>query len=118
MGTPVNIIVGSQVWVEDPEDAWIDGEVTEINGKNVTITATNGKTLTHEAHLLPSPTAIPRTRALLSIWRRHSRSPLATVTVVVAVAQDRRRSPWVAVARSGPSTLALFCFSFRCENFL
>lgn len=41
----MNIIVGSQVWVEDPEDAWIDGEVTEINGKNVTIIATNGKTV-------------------------------------------------------------------------
>lgn len=55
-GTPVNIIVGSQVWVEDPEDAWIDGEVTQINGKNVTIITTNGKTvsllLDHEIGLM------------------------------------------------------------------
>lgn len=42
-GTPVNIIVGSHVWAEDPEDAWIDGQVTEIHGKNATIIATNGK---------------------------------------------------------------------------
>ncbi|KAI3681378.1 hypothetical protein L6452_36172 [Arctium lappa] len=26
-GTPVNIIVGSHVWAEDPEVAWIDGEI-------------------------------------------------------------------------------------------
>ncbi|XP_024926209.3 myosin-11 [Ziziphus jujuba] len=43
MGTPVNIIVGSHVWVEDPEIAWIDGQVTKINGKEVEIQATNGK---------------------------------------------------------------------------
>ncbi|XP_031126297.1 myosin-12 isoform X2 [Ipomoea triloba] len=45
MGTPVNIIVGSHVWVEDPEIAWIDGEVTEINGADATIVTTNGKTI-------------------------------------------------------------------------
>lgn len=44
MGTPVNIIVGSQVWIEDPDDAWIDGEVTEIKGSNATVATTNGKT--------------------------------------------------------------------------
>lgn len=40
-GTPVNIIVGSQVWVEDPELAWIDGEVIEIKGNDATIVTTN-----------------------------------------------------------------------------
>lgn len=44
-GTPVNIIVGSHVWVEDPDIAWIDGEVTEINGADATIVTTNGKTV-------------------------------------------------------------------------
>ncbi|OAY75620.1 Myosin-12 [Ananas comosus] len=44
-GTPVNIIVGSHVWAEDPEVAWIDGEVTEIKGGNATIIAANGKTI-------------------------------------------------------------------------
>ncbi|XP_057451250.1 myosin-12 [Lotus japonicus] len=48
MGTPVNIIVGSQVWVEDPEIAWIDGEVTDIKGTNATIITTNGKTVVAE----------------------------------------------------------------------
>lgn len=42
-GTPVNIIVGSNVWVEDPELAWIDGQVSKINGQEAEIENTNGK---------------------------------------------------------------------------
>ncbi|KAL2478562.1 Myosin-12 [Forsythia ovata] len=45
MGTPINIIVGSHVWAEDPEVAWIDGEVIEIKGTNATIVTTNEKTI-------------------------------------------------------------------------
>ncbi|KAL3622382.1 hypothetical protein CASFOL_033793 [Castilleja foliolosa] len=45
MGTPVNIIVGSHVWVEDPELAWIDGEVIEIKGSDATIATTTGRTI-------------------------------------------------------------------------
>ncbi|KAK4759356.1 hypothetical protein SAY87_022487 [Trapa incisa] len=45
VGTPVNIIVGSHVWVEDPDVAWIDGSVVKITGKEVEIEATNGKKL-------------------------------------------------------------------------
>jgi len=55
-GTPVNIIVGSQVWVEDPEIAWIDGEVTKINGTNATIITTDGKTV---RFLLDHQTGLP-----------------------------------------------------------
>eukprot|EP00253_Pinus_taeda_P035406 PITA_35406 len=47
--TPVNIVVGSPVWVGDPEVAWIDGEVIEINGQEAKIQTTNGKTVV--AHL-------------------------------------------------------------------
>ncbi|KAL2600798.1 hypothetical protein GLYMA_10G164200v4 [Glycine max] len=43
MGTPVNIVVGSHVWIEDPEVSWIDGQVLKINGKDAEIDATNGK---------------------------------------------------------------------------
>ncbi|KAK7269167.1 hypothetical protein RIF29_21883 [Crotalaria pallida] len=43
MGTPVNIIVGSHVWVEDPEVSWIDGQVSKINGKDAEIETTSGK---------------------------------------------------------------------------
>ncbi|CDY65579.1 BnaCnng47820D [Brassica napus] len=34
-GTPVNIIVGSHVWVEDSDVAWIDGEVEKLTGEEV-----------------------------------------------------------------------------------
>jgi hypothetical protein len=42
-GTPVNIIVGSHVWVADPEEAWVDGQVSKINGKDAEIETTHGK---------------------------------------------------------------------------
>ncbi|TXG66005.1 hypothetical protein EZV62_007280 [Acer yangbiense] len=46
MGTPVNIIVGSHVWVEDPELAWIDGQVLKITGQNVEVETSDGKKIT------------------------------------------------------------------------
>lgn len=42
-GTPVNIIVGSHVWIEDPEVAWLDGLVSKITGQEAEIEASNGK---------------------------------------------------------------------------
>lgn len=42
-GTPVNIIVGSHVWVEDPDIAWVDGQVAKINGPEVEVQTSNGK---------------------------------------------------------------------------
>lgn len=44
-GTPVNITVDSHVWVEDPDDSWIDGQVSKITGKEVEVKTTNGKTV-------------------------------------------------------------------------
>ncbi|KAF3784216.1 Myosin-12 [Nymphaea thermarum] len=44
-GTSVNIIVGSHVWTEEPEEAWIEGEVVEIKGDNARIVTTDGKTV-------------------------------------------------------------------------
>ncbi|GAB2277611.1 hypothetical protein Dimus_012319 [Dionaea muscipula] len=43
MGTPVNIIVGSHVWVADPTLAWIDGQVVKINREEAEIHVSNGK---------------------------------------------------------------------------
>ncbi|XP_024973824.1 myosin-9 [Cynara cardunculus var. scolymus] len=37
------ITVGSQVWVENPSVAWIDGEVLKIDGKEAEIQTTDGK---------------------------------------------------------------------------
>ena len=39
----MNIIVDSHVWVEDPDEAWIDGQVSKINGKDAEIETSNGK---------------------------------------------------------------------------
>lgn len=48
---PVNIIVGSHVWVEDPVQAWIDGEVFKINGEEVHVRTTEGKTVSQINYL-------------------------------------------------------------------
>nr|CAB3498219.1 unnamed protein product [Digitaria exilis] len=44
-GDPGEHIVGSHVWLEDPGEAWVDGVVTEIRGRDATIATTNGKTV-------------------------------------------------------------------------
>ncbi|CAL9036916.1 unnamed protein product [Musa banksii] len=44
-GTPVNIIIGSLVWVEDPAVAWIDGHVAKITGQNAEVQTSNRKTV-------------------------------------------------------------------------
>ncbi|XP_059651763.1 myosin-12 [Cornus florida] len=60
MGTPVNIIVGSHVWTEDPEIAWIDGEVIEIKGKEATIVKTNGEKIVADiSSIYPKDTEAP-----------------------------------------------------------
>ncbi|XP_057962768.1 myosin-9 [Malania oleifera] len=43
MGTSVNIIVGSHVWLEDPALAWIDGQVLKITGEEAEVQTSNGK---------------------------------------------------------------------------
>ncbi|PIN26506.1 Myosin class V heavy chain [Handroanthus impetiginosus] len=43
MASPVNIIIGSHVWVEDPALAWLDGQVNRIDGPGVHVQITNGK---------------------------------------------------------------------------
>ncbi|KAG6738314.1 hypothetical protein POTOM_057926 [Populus tomentosa] len=45
-GSKENIIVGSHVWVEDHELAWLDGKVSKITGQDAEIEASNGKKVT------------------------------------------------------------------------
>ncbi|XP_015571725.1 myosin-17 isoform X1 [Ricinus communis] len=60
MATAVNIIVGSHVWVEDPKVAWIDGEVFKINGEEVHVHASNGKTvIANISKVFPKDTEAP-----------------------------------------------------------
>lgn len=42
-GTPINIIAGSTIWVEDPKLAWIDGQVIKIKGHEAEIETSDGK---------------------------------------------------------------------------
>lgn len=44
--------MGTQVWVEDPDDAWIDGEVVEVNGDTIKVQCTSGKMVSDLALLL------------------------------------------------------------------
>ncbi|GER37137.1 myosin XI [Striga asiatica] len=58
--SPVNIIVGSHVWVEDPVLAWVDGQVNRIDGQDVHIQTTNGrKVVANIAKVFPKDTEAP-----------------------------------------------------------
>lgn len=60
MAAPVNIVVGSHVWVEDPVVAWIDGEVIRINGHDVHVHTPNGKTIVANiSKVFPKDTEAP-----------------------------------------------------------
>ncbi|KAE8717544.1 Myosin-6 [Hibiscus syriacus] len=57
---PSSIIVGSHVWVEDPDEAWLDGEVTEVKGDNIKINCTSGKTIVAKsANVYPKDPEFP-----------------------------------------------------------
>ncbi|KZV36622.1 myosin-9 [Dorcoceras hygrometricum] len=59
-GTPVNIIIGSHVWVEESAVAWIDGQVTKINGQDAEIQRTDGKkVITKLSKLYPKDMEAP-----------------------------------------------------------
>ncbi|RVW51858.1 Myosin-17 [Vitis vinifera] len=60
LAAPVNIVVGSHVWVEDPVEAWIDGEVSRINGLEVHVHTTKGKTVVANiSKVFPKDTEAP-----------------------------------------------------------
>ncbi|KAF3573006.1 hypothetical protein F2Q69_00058168 [Brassica cretica] len=44
MAASAKVSVGSHVWVEDPEEAWIDGEVEDANSDEITVNC-SGKTV-------------------------------------------------------------------------
>ena len=45
MGILVNITVGFHVWIEDPSIAWIDAQVSEVNGQEVQLQTSDGRTV-------------------------------------------------------------------------
>ncbi|EYU17957.1 hypothetical protein MIMGU_mgv1a000177mg [Erythranthe guttata] len=40
-----SVAVGSLVWVEDHDEAWLDGEVISVNGDDIKVLCTTGKTV-------------------------------------------------------------------------
>ncbi|XP_048626596.1 myosin-6-like [Brassica napus] len=55
-----NPTVGSCVWVEDPDEAWIDGEVVEVNGQEIKVLCTSGKhVVTKASNVYPKDTEAP-----------------------------------------------------------
>ncbi|WOL02730.1 Myosin-9 like [Canna indica] len=58
--SPGNIVVGSEVWVEDPAVVWIDGEVFQISGNQVYVHTTNGNTVVANlSKVFPKDTEAP-----------------------------------------------------------
>ncbi|XWS31345.1 hypothetical protein CRYUN_Cryun23aG0068500 [Craigia yunnanensis] len=49
MAATTILVVGSLVWVEDSDFAWIDGEVVEVNGEDIKVLCTSGKTVVVKA---------------------------------------------------------------------
>ena len=49
---PQNIVIGSHIWVGDPELVWIDGEVININREEAEIQTSNGKTVSQVHKIL------------------------------------------------------------------
>lgn len=44
-GNPVKFNEGCTVWVEDPEIVWIDGHVLKVNGNEVEVETSDGRTV-------------------------------------------------------------------------
>ncbi|KAI9122087.1 hypothetical protein K1719_006776 [Acacia pycnantha] len=60
MVAAVNPVVGSHVWVEDSEVSWIDGEVLAVNGEEIKVLCTSGKTVVVKASdIHPKDTEVP-----------------------------------------------------------
>ncbi|KAJ9169698.1 hypothetical protein P3X46_017860 [Hevea brasiliensis] len=49
MAAAVGLVVGSPVWLEDPDEAWVDGEVVDIKGEDIKVLCTSGKTVVVKA---------------------------------------------------------------------
>uniref|UniRef100_A0A0D9YE15 Myosin motor domain-containing protein n=1 Tax=Oryza glumipatula TaxID=40148 RepID=A0A0D9YE15_9ORYZ len=56
----LNIVIGSHVWVEDKDSAWVDGEVFRIDGNNAHVRTTKGKTvIANVSDIHPKDTEAP-----------------------------------------------------------
>ncbi|KAL5211030.1 hypothetical protein ABZP36_006653 [Zizania latifolia] len=61
MASKSRFVVGSHVWVEDPDEAWMDGLVEEVNGDELVVKCTSGrKVSTNVSSAYPKDTESPR----------------------------------------------------------
>ncbi|KAL9685470.1 hypothetical protein QQ045_022920 [Rhodiola kirilowii] len=55
-----HFVVGAQVWLEDATEAWIDGSIMEVDGDNIKVLCTSGKTVIVKASsVYPKDTEAP-----------------------------------------------------------
>ncbi|XP_063937262.1 myosin-8 isoform X3 [Daucus carota subsp. sativus] len=60
MTTSKTVVVGSHVWVDDPEVAWKDGDVTEVRGDVITVRCTSGEKVVRKiSTIFPKDTELP-----------------------------------------------------------
>ncbi|KAL5144061.1 Myosin-7 [Glycine soja] len=56
----LSFVVGSHVWVEDPDLAWIDGEIQESNNEEITVMYESGsKVVSKSANMYPKDPEFP-----------------------------------------------------------
>ncbi|XP_066367681.1 myosin-6-like isoform X1 [Miscanthus floridulus] len=61
MASKSRFVVASYVWVEDPDEAWMDGLVEQINGDELVVNCTSGKKVTaNVSSAYPKDTESPR----------------------------------------------------------
>ncbi|KAL1060144.1 hypothetical protein V6Z11_1Z122200 [Gossypium hirsutum] len=91
MAAPVNIIVGSHVWVEDPALAWVDGEVFKIS-EEVHVHTTMEKLQTRP-YQATSILAIGLQNLFVFSLRRASRVHLAVANISKVFPKDTEAPP-------------------------
>ncbi|KAL2340108.1 hypothetical protein Fmac_008048 [Flemingia macrophylla] len=56
----LNFVVGSHVWIEDPEVAWMDGEIQESNKDEITVVYESGsRVVSKSANIYPKDPEFP-----------------------------------------------------------
>nr|POE60842.1 myosin-11 [Quercus suber] len=89
MGMPKNIVIGSYVWVGDPELVWIDGQIINVNGEKAEIQTSNGKT-TYTGNILIAINPFQRLSHLYdaSMMKRYKGAPFGELSPHVFTIAD------------------------------
>ncbi|XP_061374694.1 myosin-6-like [Gastrolobium bilobum] len=58
--TQLNFVVGSHIWIEDPDEAWIDGEILESNDEGITVSNASGtRVVSKSVNIYPKDPEFP-----------------------------------------------------------